>query len=127
MTFILFMLSLIIYTPFLLSQRTSFLIRQSEPDLLNHYYDRFEIQKAQILTLSDTIDVANLNDFTNEFWRAERVGPLKYGKTMKIILTNKNGQTDTIQTNGQIFGPFKGEYFKADINLIADYLKYYNK
>lgn len=127
MTCILLIIAIIIFTPFLLTLRQSFLNRQSHTDLLIHYYDRFEIKKAIILTPTDTIEIKELNDFTSRLQAQCLKAPIKYKKTMKIIFINNNGTNDTIPTNGQTFGPFKEKYFKADDNIIDDYLRRYNK
>jgi hypothetical protein len=124
-TFILLILYLIIYIPFLLFQKRAFFKRQSEPDYFNHYYDRFAIDKAIVITPTDTIEIKELNDFTWRLW-AKHTGPIKYKKTMKLIFINNDGTSDTIPTNGQIFGSFKGNYFKADENIIDDYLRRHN-
>lgn len=126
LTCIILMVCLIIFTPLFLFQKRAFFTRQSEPDYLNHYYDRFAISKAMIITPTDTVEIKELNDFTWRLSAQHITGPLKYQKTMKIIFVNINGTSDTIPTNGQIFGPFKGNYFKADENIIDDYLRRHN-
>ncbi len=124
-TLILTFSGIVLFLPFLLTARQSFLKRQSQPDYFNHYYDRFAIKKAIIITSTDTIQIKELNEFTDRLW-ADHVGPLKYQKTIKLVFVNNNGTSDTIPTNGQIFGPFKGHYFKADENIIDDYLRRHN-
>lgn len=123
LTCIILIVCLIIFTPLFLSQKRTFFIEQSEQDYLNHYYDRFAISKAIIITPTDTVEIKELNDFTWRLRAQHITGPLKYKKTMKLIFLNNNGTSDTIPTNGQIFGPFKGNYFKADKNTIDDYLR----
>lgn len=114
----------LIFIPFLLSERQSFIEFQKSSDLIGHYYDRFDITKAIIITSRDTIEIKNINEFTFKISGAQyKSGLWKYMKTMKIIYIYKNGNKDTIPTNGQIYGPFKGKYFVSEQNEIEKYLR----
>ena len=116
-------IGIIVFIPFLLSARQSFLDNQNGTTQLQHYLDRQTISEAQIITHTDTIQVEQLDDFIREIGFAKyKRGPWKYAKTIKLMFKRTDGSKDSIFTNGQMFGAYKGKYFSTDQNVIDKYI-----
>jgi hypothetical protein len=58
------LICVLIFIPFLLSERQSFIEFQKSSNFLDDYYNRFEITKAFVITSADTIEIRNIKDFT---------------------------------------------------------------
>lgn len=116
-------IGIIVFIPFFLSARQSFLDYQNGTTQLQHYLDGQTITEAQIITRTDTIQVEQLEDFIRDigFAKYER-GPWKYAKTTKLMFKRTDGSKDSIFTNGQMFGAYKGKYFSTDQNVIDKYI-----
>lgn len=115
-------IGVIVFMPFFLSSRQSFLDYQNGITQLQHYLDIQTITESQIITDSDTIQVEKLDDFIRDIGSAKyKKGPWKYAKTIKLIFTRTDGSKDSIFTNGQMFGAYKGKYFSTDQNVIDKY------
>lgn len=109
--------------PFFISARKSFLDYQNGTTQLQHYLNGRTITEAQIITNTDTIQVEKLDDFiTNISFAKYKRGSWKYTKTVKLILKRTNGSKDSIFTNGQMFGAYKGKYFSTEQNVINKYI-----
>ena len=116
-------IGIIVFIPFFLSARQSFLDYQNETTQLQHYLDRQTITEAQIITHTDTIQVEQLGDFITDIGFAKyKRGPWKYAKTIKLIFKRTDGSKDSLFTNGQLFGAYKGKYFSTDQNVIDKYM-----
>jgi len=117
-------IGIIVFIPFFLSAKQSFLDYQNGTTRLQHYLDRQTITEAQIITHSDTILVTQLDDFMSDIGYAKyKKGPWKYAKKIKLMFKRKDGSKDSIFTNGQMFGAYKGLYFSTNQNLINKYLE----
>ncbi len=116
-------IGIIVFIPFFLSARQSFIDYQNGTTQLRHYLDRQTITGAQIITHSDTIQIEQLDDFIRDIGYAEyKSGPWKYAKKIKLVFKQTDGSKDSIFTNGQMFGPYKGKYFSTDRNIIDKYI-----
>jgi hypothetical protein len=117
------MIGVIVFIPFFLSERQSFLNYQSGSTKMQHYLYKQTIRRAQIITILDTIDVQHLDDFISDIGFAKyKRGSWKYAKKMKLVFERTDGKIDSIFTNGQVFGPYEGMYFSTDHNVIDKYL-----
>lgn len=109
------LIGIIAFIPFFLSAKQSFLDYQNGTTQLQHYLGIQTITEAQIITNTDTIQVTQLDEFFNDIGYAKyKRGTWKYAKTKKIIFKRIDGSKDSIFTNGQIFGAYKGKYFSTD-------------
>lgn len=116
-------IGIIVFIPFFLSARQSFLDYQNGTTQLQHYLDSQAITEAQIITHIDTIQVEQLDDFITDIGFAKyKRGPWKYAKTIKLIFKRTDGSKDSLFTNGQMFGAYKGKYFSTDKNVIVKYI-----
>ena len=116
-------IGVILFIPFLLSAKQSFLDYQDGTTKLQQYIDRQTIKESQIITHTDTVSVEQLDDFIRDIGYAKyKRGPWKYGKKYKIMFKRTDGSADSIFTNGQMFGAYKGKYFSTDRNVIDKYL-----
>ena len=116
-------IGIIVFIPFFLSARQSFLDYQNGTTQLQHYLDRQTITEAQIIIQTDTIHVKQLDDFIQDIGFAKyKRGPWKYAKKMKLMFKRTDGSKDSIFTNGQMFGAYKEKYFSTDQNVIDKYL-----
>gem|GEM_PF-3224381 len=116
-------IGIIVFIPFFLSARQSFLDYQNGTTQLQHYLDRQTITQAQIITQTDTIEVEQLEDFIRDIGYAKyKREPWKYAKKIKLMFKRTDGGKDSIFTNGQMFGPYKGKYFSTDQNVIDKYI-----
>ena len=116
-------IGVVVFIPFFLSARQSFLDYQNGTTQLQHYLERQTITEAQIITHTDTIQVTQLDDFIREIGYAKyKRGPWKYAKKIKLMFKLTDGSKDSIFTNGQMFGAYKGKYFSTDQNVIDKYL-----
>lgn len=115
---------IIIFTPFFLNAKQSFLNYQFNTTKLRHYLEYQEIEDAHIIFYSkDTVKVDQLNDFIEDIGSAKyKQGSWKYIKTINIILKMKNGLTENIYTDGEIFGAYKGKFFYSDKDIIKKYM-----
>ncbi|MBM3454959.1 MAG: hypothetical protein FJX80_07405 [Bacteroidetes bacterium] len=116
-------IGIVVFIPFFLSARQSFLDYQNGTTQLQHYLDRQTITEAQIITDTDTIQVEQLDDFISDIGFAKyKRGPWKYAKTIKLMFKRTDGSKDSLFTNGQMFGAYKGKYFSTDQNVIDKYI-----
>jgi hypothetical protein len=117
------LIGIIVFIPFFLSARQSFLNYQNGTTQLQHYLDRQTIVKAQIISDSDTIQVKQLDNFLRDIGFAKnKVGPWKYEMKFKLVFKRTDGSIDSLFSNGQMFGVYKGKYFSTDQNVIHKYL-----
>lgn len=113
-----------VFIPFFISARQSFLEYQNGTTQLQHYLDKKTISEAQIIFPTDTTRVQQLNDFIRDIGFAQyKSGPWKYAKTIKIMFKRSDGSKDSLFTNGQMFGAYKGKYFSTDQNIIDKYIE----
>jgi hypothetical protein len=118
------LIGIIVFIPFFLSAKQSFLDYQDGTTQLQHYLDRQTITEAQIITHTSTIQVEQLDDFISDIGSAKyKRGPWKYAKKIKLIFKRIDGSKDSIFTNGQMFGAYKGKYFSTDQDVIDQYLE----
>lgn len=114
---------IIIFIPFFISARQSFIDYQNGTTMLYHYLEQQTISEASIITLTDTIKVKQRDNFIRDIALAKyKRGLWKYAKTMKIIFKRTDGSKDSLFTNGQMFGAYKGKYFFTDGNIMDKYL-----
>ncbi len=114
---------IIVFIPFFLSARQSFLDYQKGTTQLQHYLNRHTITEVQIFTHTDTIQIEQLDDFIRDIGFAKyKRGSWKYAKTIKLMFKRKNGSKDSLFTNGQMFGAYEGKYFSTDQNVIDKYI-----
>jgi hypothetical protein len=117
-------IGVIIFIPFFLGAKQSFIEYQDGTTQLNHYLDEHSITEATIISFTDTVPVKQLDDFKREIGYAKyKKGYWKYGKIIKIIFKRTDGSKDSISTNGQLFGPYKDKYFATDSDVIKKYLE----
>ena len=116
------LIGVVIFIPFLLSARQSFINYQDRTTKLLQYIGVKTIKESQIFTHTDTVHVKQLEDFIRDIGYAKQTGPWKYGKEYKIMFERTDGSEDSIFTNGRIFGPYNGKYFSTDRNVVAKYL-----
>ena len=117
------MIGIIVFMPFFISARKSFLVYQNGTTQLRHYLNGQTITEAQIITHTDTIQVEKLDDFiTNISFAKYKRGPWKYAKTVKLIFKRTDGSKDSMFTNGQMFGSYKGKYFSTEQNVVNKYI-----
>jgi hypothetical protein len=120
-SFLIVLTSIVICLPFFLSSRRSYLDFERGIDL-TQYMD-LPISNVRLCNYKDTIIVDNINVFISELQKAKmKRGPWKYPKTVRMIFKNNEGTSDTIFTNGYVFGPYKKNWFVADTNIIEQYL-----
>lgn len=123
MSLVITIIGIIIFIPFLVSARQSFLDYQNSTTQLYHYLDKRKIVEVQIITQTDTVQVKLLGDFINDIGYAKyKRGAWKYAKKIKIIFKQTDGNVGYITTNGQLF-QYKDKYFFTDKNVIDKYLK----
>jgi hypothetical protein len=116
--------SIIVITPYFISARQSVLDYQAGIVQLQHYLDQPTITAAQIIMNKDTIQIQQLDVFLNDIGLAKyRRGPWKFAKKIKLKFERTDGSNDSITTNGEMFGPYKGKYFRADQNVLEKYLR----
>jgi len=117
-------IGVIVFIPFFISAKQSFLDYQNGTTQLQHYLDRQTIIEAQIITHTDTIKVEQLDDFISDVGYAKyKRGPWKYAKKIKLMFKRIDGSKDSIFTNGKMFGAYKGKYFSTDQDVIDQYLE----
>jgi hypothetical protein len=118
------LIGIIVFIPFFLSAKQSFLDYQDGTTQLQHYLDRQTITEAQIIIHTSTIQVEQLDDFISDIGSAKyKRGSWKYAKKIKLIFKRIDGSKDSIFTNGQMFGAYKGKYFSTDQDVIDQYLE----
>lgn len=116
-------IGIIVFIPFFISARQSFLVYQNGTTQLQHYLEGQTITKAQIITQYDTVQVEQLDEFIRDIGYANyKRGPWKYVKKIKLMFKRTDGSIDSIYTNGQMFGAYKGKFFSTDQNVIDKYL-----
>ena len=116
-------IGIIVFIPFFMSAKKSYLNYQKGADQLQLYIDRPTITKVQIITHPDAIQIEQLDDFISRIGRAKyKRGFWKYRKSVKLIFTRTDGRHDSIFTNGKLFGPYKNKYFETDDNVIEPYI-----
>jgi hypothetical protein len=117
------LIGIIVFIPFFLTARQSFLDYQNGTTQLQYYLDRQSITEFKIITHTGTIQVEQLDDFIRDIGFAKyKRGPWKYAKQIKLMFKRTDGSKDSIFTNGQMFGAYKGKYFSTDQNVIDKYL-----
>lgn len=117
-------IGIIVFTPIFLAAKQSFLDYQSETTQLQHFLDRQSITEVQVITHSDIIRIEQLDEFITDIGSAKyKRAPWKYAKKMKLIFKRIGGSKDSIYTNGQMFGAYKGKYFSTDLDVIDQYLE----
>jgi hypothetical protein len=117
-------MGIIVFSPFFISARQSLLNYQNKATQLQQYLNTQTIIGVQIITHTDTIKVSEVDSFVSHIGSATSLRrPVKYAKSIKLIFEHSNGKKDTLLTNGQIFGPYKGKFFKTEINVIDNYLR----
>jgi hypothetical protein len=117
------LIGIVVFVPFFLSARQSFLDYQNGTTQLQHYLDGQTITETQIITQTDTIQVQQLDDFIQDIGFAKyKPGPWKYASKMKLVFKRTDGSKDSVFTNGQMFGAYKGKYFSTDQNVLDKYL-----
>ncbi len=115
---------LVIFSPFLISARHSFIKYQIETTRLYHYLEENSIVKIEIVTAGITINVSDVSGLIQDLLSAKYIqGPRKYAKKEVIIITRKSGKTENIITNGQLFY-YRNKYFIADSNVVDKYIGY---
>lgn len=117
------LIGVIVFIPFCISARQSFLEYQNGTTQLQHYLNKQTISEAQIITHTDTIQVKQLEDFIIDISLARyKRGAWEYTKDIKLLFKRTDGSKDSIFTNGQMFGAYKGMYFLTDKNVIDKYI-----
>lgn len=117
-------IGIIVFVPFFVSSRISFVNDQDEVTFLSHYLDEKSISSIQVIRHSDTIEIEQLDNFIKDISGAKYMpGMWKYMKNTKILFNRTNGTKDTVLTNGQMFGGYKGKFFETDVNVIDKYLE----
>jgi hypothetical protein len=117
-------MGIIVFSPFFISARQTLLNYQNKATQLQQYLNTQTIIGVQIITHTDTIKVSEVHSFVSHIDSATSLRwPVKYAKSIKLIFEHSNGQKDTLLTNGQIFGPYQGKFFKTEINVIDNYLR----
>lgn len=116
-------IGVIVFVPFFLSARLSFIEYQKRKVMLQNYLDSQTITEAQIITHADTFQVEKLDAFIGDIGMAKYVGgPWKFAKKFKIVFKRINNTGDSLFTNGIFYGDYKGRYFSTDHNVIDKYL-----
>ena len=116
-------IGVIVFIPFLLSAKQSFINYQNGTTKLTHYLEKDKITEALIVFETDSVKVKQLDEFVREIGYAKyKRGIWKYNKKMRIILKRTDGNKDTIATNGLMFGPYKGKFFATKKNVVEKYL-----
>lgn len=112
-------IGIILFIPFFLSSRFSFINYIEGNTTLNKYIDEKNINEVRI----NNKQITDIDNFINDIGNAKyKKGVWKYAKKWKIILYYKNGTKDSLYSNGELFGAYKDKYFFMDENIIAKYI-----
>ncbi len=111
---------IIVFIPFLIYARSNFLDHQIRVTYLSDYLDKKTIKDVYIIQKEDTLHVEKKDQFLNEIGYANyQQGVWKFQKKVKLLIKHIDGSTEIIFTNGQLFGEYKGKYFRTDKNVIS--------
>ena len=119
------LIGILVFTPFFLSERSSFIEKRYSQIVLSDYIKCKEVSKVDLFIMEDTIAIDYCADFFQVIGTAPySPGIWKYsGQSMKIMIWKTNGTKDSILTNGELFELSDRKFFKADENLIEKYLQ----
>lgn len=107
----------------LLYQRQSYLDYQRKNTQLEHYFNKQVEVKAEIIQGTSSIEAVPLDEFMDDIGSAKyKAGVWKFAKSFKIMFYLEDGSKDSIMTNGQIFGPYRGKYFATEENVLEKYM-----
>lgn len=116
-------IGVVIFIPFFISIRQSFLNYQDSTTSLYHYLESKTISSVYIVQSTDTIQIENTRDFLRDIGSAKyKPGRWKYVKKMEIIIGRVDGKRDLLSTNGKILGEYKEKFFEVDENFLPKYL-----
>jgi hypothetical protein len=119
------LISISIFVPFFLSARKSYLDFQLGNTDLTKYID-MPIARVILCNAQDTVVIDDIERFLTNLKKAKlQRGFWKYLRNEKIIFYRTEGISDTIFTNGQMFGSYKGYWFAADTNILDKYFNDY--
>lgn len=111
---------IIVFIPFLIYARSNFLDYQISVTFLSDYLDKKTIEDVYIIQKEDTLHVNKKDQFLNEIGYASyQQGLWKFQKNTKLLIKHHDGSTEIIFTNGQLFGDYKGKYFRTDKNVLS--------
>lgn len=83
------------------------------------------VSKIEVYQGFPGVEVEMEDDFESDFIRdlnqAKDVGPMKFGKTNRVLIYHHSGSIDTLLTNGSLY-QFDG-WYEASENLIDKYRK----
>jgi hypothetical protein len=118
----LIIIGILIFFPFYLNSKKSFLDYQNGTTKLGHFIEKNEIENIIVIKQNDTIIIKDQDIFLNEIGRAKyKRGIWKYGKKYKIIFEKNGIKKDSILSNGIMFGSFKNRYFEVEKDVIEKY------
>ena len=121
-SFILTFLGVLIFVPFYLNSKKSFVDYQNGTTKLWNFIEKSKIESIKVINENDTIKIINNEIFLNEIGRAKyKKGIWKYGKKYKIIFEKNGLKKDSILSNGIMFGAFKNKYFEVEKDVIEKY------
>lgn len=120
------LIGILVFTPFFLSERSSFIEKRYSQVVLSDYINCKEVSKVDLSIMNDTIAIDYCEDFFHVIGRASySPGMWKYGKSMKITIWKTTGTKDSIlcSGDGRLFELSDGKFFRSEENLIEKYLK----
>ena len=121
-TFVLIIMGILIFIPFYLNSKKSFVDYQNGTTRLGHFIEKNEIENIKIINQNDTIIIKDKDVFLNEIGSAKyKRGIWKYGKKYKIIFEKNGIKKDSIFSNGIMFGEFKNKYFEVEKDVLEKY------
>jgi hypothetical protein len=119
---------IMVFVPFLIYARSNFLDNQISVTYLSDYLDKKTIKDFYIIQKEDTLHVEKKDQFLNEIGYAKYQQVVwKFQKNTKLLIKHNDGSTEIIFTNGQLFGEYKGKYFRTDKNVISRFTENYLK
>jgi hypothetical protein len=123
-SFLLTAIGILISIPFYISARNSFMDYADSNTKLFHYINVKEIREVSLIAFKDTIKIEEKDKFISEIGSARyKPGTWKYMKKIKINMVRTDGKIENIDSNGELFGSYKGKYFSTENNLIEKYFK----
>ncbi|WP_396147874.1 hypothetical protein [Flavobacterium sp.] len=118
----LIIIGILIFFPFYLNSKKSFLDYQNGTTKLGHFIEKNEIENIIVIKQNDTIIIKAQDIFLNEIGRAKyKRGIWKYDKKYKIIFEKNGIKKDSILSNGIMFGAFKNKHFQVEKDVIKKY------
>lgn len=113
----------LIIAGFLFYHRQSYINYQRNSTQLFHYFNKRVEVRAEIIKGTGIIEVHPLDEFLDDIGNAKyKPGIWKFSNSVKVILYLEDGTKDSIQSNGQIFGPYDGKYFSTEENVLEKYM-----